>query len=83
MNMNTHKYEYSSLNIHIFMNKSRCYGPIRGPYPTLTASTPTLIDPWVVLQTGQFKACLKALSKLCTPTNLLYRNGTLQLLLWP
>jgi hypothetical protein len=23
MNMNTHKYEYSSLNIHIFMNKSR------------------------------------------------------------
>jgi hypothetical protein len=23
MNMNTHKYEYSSLNIHISMNKSR------------------------------------------------------------
>ena len=48
--------------------------------PLVTAPTPTLIDPWVVLQIGQSRAYLKALSKLYKPTNLLYRNNALQLL---
>jgi len=43
--------------------------------------TSTLIDPWVVLQMGQPKACLKALSELYKSTNLFHRDDALQLLL--
>jgi hypothetical protein len=62
------------------LQKDTVTAPLRA-LPQRTTST--LIDPWVVLRTGQPKAYLEALSKRCKPTNLFYRDDALQLLLWP